>query len=741
MKLKNYTRALLVLIGLSFGLSPNASASHFAGGDLQYRYIGDSTNIAGQYLFILRLYRDMSGIAMPTQVTMYVCSSCFPSTSFVMPQFGPAQLAPTLFDCVSPGAPGTVNMQVYEYRKVFKLPGNCADFVFMTEALNARNGAIDNLLSPNNLIIGAKLNNTLGQNTSPRFVSEPVRAFCVGKNFNWAQTVIEPNGDSIVFSLIAPKGGGSGLSCNSTEYGYGAGWSKLQPIKTTPPNGFTINPNTGNMNFTPGFQEVDVVAISAKEFRFDTVYSVWVQVGEATRDMQVVIAGICSPIAQQGVKLNFNDPKVFIDPATGLPTVKYECLDSSIVLNFLTKLDCSTVSPDGTDFRLTAPDGQPIPIKALIPNCDINNEALSMVVKLHKPLAFNGYYYLYSKIGNDGNTLANKCGFPMGEFDTIQLFVEGCFQTEMDIKNVSVIDDEYPRIEWLLDTIGTALAPFPKSLVDEYKVLRKDPGAANYNVIYTLTDYKSMVFNDKTIGGAEVDLNSYEYKVEVVVNGSSAVITREIASILLKSNPQPIADPTNVDLHWNAYIGWPAPEYTMHLGTKDQNGNWVDVPHVPTAPQTNPTSDTIYNMVNKNLQQGDYRICVLANFPGGSGPYQAWSNCIPFTVLIPPPPPPEPVAEPKVPNVFSPNNDGNNDFFTIENLMTWNTTRSVRIFNRWGNIVYDNDMYDNNNAWDGKDQSGKKLADGVYFYMIDLYDQATGERWNGQGQVSIFGSN
>jgi gliding motility-associated-like protein len=38
----------------------------------------------------------------------------------------------------------------------------------------------------------------------------------------------------------------------------------------------------------------------------------------------------------------------------------------------------------------------------------------------------NGRYYLYSKKGDDGNTLINKCGLPMQEFDTIVVLVTDC---------------------------------------------------------------------------------------------------------------------------------------------------------------------------------------------------------------------------------------------------------------------------------------------------------------------------
>ena len=62
-----------------------------------------------------------------------------------------------------------------------------------------------------------------------------------------------------------------------------------------------------------------------------------------------------------------------------------------------------------------------------------------------------------------------------------------------------------------------------------------------------------------------------------------------------------------------------------------------------------------------------------------------------------------------VPNVFSPNGDGQNDVFFIEGILASKST--VRIFNRWGQVVYESSNYRNN--WNGGD-----LPDGTYFYEV-----------------------
>jgi gliding motility-associated-like protein len=43
----------------------------------------------------------------------------------------------------------------------------------------------------------------------------------------------------------------------------------------------------------------------------------------------------------------------------------------------------------------------------------------------------------------------------------------------------------------------------------------------------------------------------------------------------------------------------------------------------------------------------------------------------------------------------------------------------VQVFNRWGNLVFEQKSYRNDEAWDGQ-WNGKDLPDGTYFYVIDL---------------------
>lgn len=66
-----------------------------------------------------------------------------------------------------------------------------------------------------------------------------------------------------------------------------------------------------------------------------------------------------------------------------------------------------------------------------------------------------------------------------------------------------------------------------------------------------------------------------------------------------------------------------------------------------------------------------------------------------------------------IPNVFSPNNDGSNDFFVIENIRFYRN--QLTIFNRWGQVVFEAANY--RDQWAGRD-----LPDGTYYYVLRLTD-------------------
>ena len=86
-----------------------------------------------------------------------------------------------------------------------------------------------------------------------------------------------------------------------------------------------------------------------------------------------------------------------------------------------------------------------------------------------------------------------------------------------------------------------------------------------------------------------------------------------------------------------------------------------------------------------------------------------------------------------LPSVFTPNGDGKNDLFhpcdsttskdlQLKNCPPYKNVKSIeiKIFNRWGNIVFETNDKDVN--WDGKNKDTKAdCSDGVYFYTCKVF--------------------
>ena len=68
-----------------------------------------------------------------------------------------------------------------------------------------------------------------------------------------------------------------------------------------------------------------------------------------------------------------------------------------------------------------------------------------------------------------------------------------------------------------------------------------------------------------------------------------------------------------------------------------------------------------------------------------------------------------------MPNAFSPNDDGKNDSFKPLMKCTGNLTYVFKVFNRWGEIVFESNSPAE--SWNGK-YKGEPVPLGVYVYYL-----------------------
>jgi gliding motility-associated-like protein len=88
-------------------------------------------------------------------------------------------------------------------------------------------------------------------------------------------------------------------------------------------------------------------------------------------------------------------------------------------------------------------------------------------------------------------------------------------------------------------------------------------------------------------------------------------------------------------------------------------------------------------------------------------------------------------------NIFTPDGDNNNDFFTFDYWAQAVATFECVIVNRWGVTVHImNDIAD---QWDGTDMNGSPLPDGIYYYTYTGVS-TDNTAFSGQGFTHIVGS-
>ncbi|MCB0479283.1 MAG: gliding motility-associated C-terminal domain-containing protein [Crocinitomicaceae bacterium] len=82
----------------------------------------------------------------------------------------------------------------------------------------------------------------------------------------------------------------------------------------------------------------------------------------------------------------------------------------------------------------------------------------------------------------------------------------------------------------------------------------------------------------------------------------------------------------------------------------------------------------------------------------------------------------------EIPNVITPNHDNKNDELLIS-FHNFNSLK-VSVYNRWGNLVVSLDGL--SQSWDGLDQYGKDVTEGVYYVIVEGVDKYGNEHKRSQ---------
>lgn len=394
------------------------------------------------------------------------------------------------------------------------------------------------------------------------------------------------------------------------------------------------------------------------------------------------------------------------------PDITVPCGDSTFIITVNKPIDCNSISPDGSDFRMSFPNGDPLPIIAAQGvNCQ-NGVTQQILLTGLFDLTPNGTFTVWSKVGNDFNSLTSECG-SLGEFDTVLVNIFNCYEVDVDLKNVTVVNDDHPMVEWGIstDTLWTDLA----GLFTEYQIFRSLNPGGPYGPVGSETNFYATSWEDLSLNQVDVNSNAYNYFVRMVYDAGLSATSDSIATILLDCGNNPV-DTLQLDVQWSDYWGWDNPTYYVQY--QGGNGVWVN------ADTTTDATSTFL----KPYDADNYVVRVISEFTDtGSVVYRTESNYCEFIVYQ---------REPrlKMPNVFTPGGT-----FPYYNAVTANdsTTNLVefngQIFNRWGKQIYEWTDWETPSAgW-----SGEGHPEGTYYYVVRAVGEE-GEELEVKGHLTLI---
>jgi len=194
-------------------------------------------------------------------------------------------------------------------------------------------------------------------------------------------------------------------------------------------------------------------------------------------------------------------------------------------------------------------------------------------------------------------------------------------------------------------------------------------------------------------------LNAGQYSVSVSITDINGCINSAIEPNFITVNPKP-----EVSFSISPDIGYVSQDVTFTSSYTNTNSHWSWT----FGDGLNATVETPSTVHNYGTT-GELSVThVVVNEFGCSD-----TASLPYNVIV----------KIVIPNVFTPNHDGINDMFVIDGLQYVEGAK-MKIYNRWGRKVYDNDNYKSN--WDGGD-----YADGIYFYVLTLPDFLKSGPYNG----------
>ncbi len=495
---------------------------------------------------------------------------------------------------------------------------------------------------------------------------------------NWTQSINGYNlqftgGTANITDPLEPKLQGASAPCDGTEIRVKLNKKmKCNSLATNgtdfivvSPNGMLLNPISALADNCTGSFDFDSLSIFMQAPLAPGTYTLKAKRGTDAN----TVKDNCDREIPVDDAVSFTVFPLIPTPMDSLTIPK--CAPDSLVLIFKKNIKCNSIEPSGSDFNITGP--ATVSVISASATC-IRGGANRIVLKLATPLQLGGNYFVNLQTGTDGNTIIDECDVQTPLPDNVGFIIKDTVNADFNFTINYACDKNTVNFNHNgANTVNSWNWGFTGTL---------PANSIMQNPILTYTNFEPK-------------------DVQLIVSNGVCKDTSKAKVIFdnyLKADFEvsPVICPDNPAVFTNKSIGT-ITDWLWTIG----NGNVLTVKDpLPQVYVPQPTSD--YNALPQLTIKNNYGCSATI-----SKPIQ-----IVYTCFI------------AVPNAFTPNGDGKNDF--LYPLKAYKSSDlSFSVYNRFGQrVFYTNDWQQ---KWDGKFK-GLAQPSATYVWILEYTNIDTGKR-------------
>ena len=697
-------------------IAKSSFSAHIVGGEISYECLGND-----QYKITIEIYRDCNstGAQFDNPMLLFIYDGV---TNILLNQYNQNVSSssitnlPIIFNnpCVTP--PSNICVEKGVYEKIITLPPNTNGYT-ITYQRCCRGANVTNLQNPEGqgLTLTAfipGIPSGISCNSSPKFSNYPPLVLCANEELIFNHSATDSDGDSLVYEICAPYLGGTSLDpapnpASNPPYpfvNYGGAYNSAIPLGASA--NLQIDPVTGLLTAIPQSLGLYAVGICVHEYRngqyistnrrdfLFRVTSCDVQLS-ADITQQVDLPNFISFC--QGLEINFVNESYsnsitttykwdfgvngidsdtsnlinpsFLFPAEGVYTV-------TLVLN--PGLPCS----DTTTEVFEVYENFDVNISNNGPQC-ITGNSFNFVAfgDFDNSTTFSWDFGPNASISLSSDSIVNGIVFDTTGYIPI-VFVTQKAQCVATIKDTILVYQE--------PTIGFYLAD--SLLCAPYEANFLDSSFATTPITYLWDFGNGQTSTDPNPTTIYQNAGIYDISLQISTDSGCISTLNLIKPAYVNVSPSPIAGISSDVIEVSPY--------DPYIEFSDQSTlNTSFEIHVDT------TISTVSPYVHGFIQSGfHYPYVVAFNAFGCTDTAYTEIYVYPSQSIF-------------IPNAFTPNGDGKNDFFTpsILDVLSF----EFRVFNRYGKLIFESTT--TGESWDGSFK-GKKSPDGVYVFQLKYVD-------------------